>query len=165
MVRKRDLATVAVALLITACDETMAPDGAAMLPGGLAHVMTTNQPHTPFDFIVTTCEEDVFGSGHLHILTTQTVSAAEDTITVFHINARGTGTGVTSGARYRFNDTFRIQTNQLSEWQLVSSFMDALKLIGEGDAGDLHVRALFRVTIDAKGVLRAFVDRMQVTCS
>lgn len=164
MVRTRDLATVAVAFLITACNETVAPDNAARLPTVPAHVVTSNQPHAPFDFMVTTCEEDVFGSGLLHVLTTQTVSAAEDTMTAFHINARGTGAGATSGARYRFNDTFRIQTNQLGEWPLVTSFMDVLKLIGQGAAADLHVRAAFRVTIDANGILRMSIDRVQMTC-
>jgi hypothetical protein len=151
MRRTRTPRALTLALLLAACDVTTAGPDPVMIPGPTA-VVTLHETAAPFQFVVTTCVEDVIGEGRLHVLATETISAAEDTITAFHVNARGTGVGSASGARYRFNDTFTTRTLQHRQFPFQSSLTDVLKLIGHGGAADLHVRTTFRVVFNANGI-------------
>lgn len=159
---KTALATLAAGLMLAACESATAPD--AVPVSAVAHAVTENLRHVPFQFAVSTCEEDVQGSGILHILNTTTISAAQDTITAFHINARGTGVGSSSGATYRFNDTFSLRTNQISSYPLIVSHTEVLNLIGHGKVADLHARALFRMVFNADGIQTVLIDDVRIRC-
>lgn len=164
MTRTGALPTLAVAILLIGCETATAPEGPVISPGAAAWAVTSNDPRVPFIFEVVTCEEEVLGSGIIHVLSRTTISAAEDTITALHINARGTGVGSTSGAQYRFNDTFRMRTNQISGFPLLVSFTDVLNLIGKGRVTDLHVHTTFRMVVNAEGIQTVLVDEVRVTC-
>jgi hypothetical protein len=164
MTRTGALPALAVAVLLIGCETTTAPEPPVASPGAAAWAVTSNDPGLPFLFEVITCEEEVIGSGILHVLSRTTISSAEDTITALHINARGTGVGSTSGAQYRFNDTFRVSTNQISGLPLLVSFTDVLNLIGKGSVTDLHVRTTFRMVVNSEGIQTVLVDEVRFTC-
>lgn len=157
------LAVFAAVILAAGCDSATGPVDALAPPAPTADVVT-NEPDAPFDFLVTTCEEDVYGSGRLHILAAEAISPAGDTASVLHFNGQGTGLGLSSGALYRFNDAYNVSTHQNGPLPMIVEFRDALNLIGIGGTPDLHVLTTFHVTVNANGSLSVQVDDVRQRC-
>ena len=162
--RRTQIPAALTLVLLAGCDFAATGPDRVMASLGPTAVVTMHDTDAPFQFVVPTCVEDVVGEGLLHVLATETISAAEDTITTFHINARGTGVGSVSGARYRFNDTFATRVLRHRDFPLQSSFTDVLKLIGQGSAADLHVWTTFRVVFNANGVQVVAINTVRVSC-
>jgi hypothetical protein len=150
------------ALLVTGCERTTAPISAPVSDPNMAVVV--NEPAVLFQFFITTCEEDVVGTGWVHVLSTETISAADDTSSMLHFNARGTGIGLTSGAKYRFNDTFKVQMHMNAPLPAIADFQDVLNLIGLGGTADLHIRTTIRVTVNANGEIVVAVNDVKQRC-
>jgi hypothetical protein len=164
MIRTGLLGTITAAVLLTACERFTGPPSDPMSSGTPTYAVTLNDPHAAFDFFVTTCEEDVVGSGRLHVLSTETISADEDTVMTLHFNGIGTGLGLASGARYRFNDAFNADTHMNGELPVVVSVKDALNLIGTGGTPDLHILTTFHITVNANGIISVLMDDIREKC-
>lgn len=158
------LATFAAVILVASCDGATGPMDLLAPPPAPTAVVMTNEPDASFEFLVTTCEEDVYGTGRLHVLAAETISPANDTASVLHFNGYGTGLGLSSGARYRFNDAYNVSMHQNGPLPMIVEFRDALNLIGIGGTPDLHVLTMFHVTVNATGNLSVIVDDVRQRC-
>lgn len=113
-----------------------------------------NPSFEPFDFTIPGCAEDVNVSGTFHETVKFRVGPNGKSLFRFHINAKGTGVGQTSGTTYQWNDRLFDITNIAPEGATSFILNDYGRLIGQGGAPDLHVRIRIKVTIDANGEVR-----------
>jgi hypothetical protein len=75
----------------------------------------------------------------------------------FHINAKGTGVGQLTGARYQWNDRLFDITNAAPIGTESFILNDYTRLIRQGRAVDARFAVKIKITINAKGVVT--VDR------
>ncbi len=153
-------AAIVALLLLCACgDAGMAPDGAAPDAAGPAFAAVPNPSFEPFAFTVSNCVEPVDVSGSFHAIIRGLPGT--DPHALFHINAKGTGIGRVTGARYQWNDRLFDHTNVAVSGAGSFILNDDSRLIGQGRAPNakLHVRT--KVTVNANGVFT--VDETVVT--
>lgn len=161
--RRRLLTAALAALLATACEQT--PTTSPQAPtAGPSLAVVFNEPHLPFAFVQGTCEEDVAISGRAHILVAETFSAHEDTTTMFHVDAKGTGEGLTTGATYQWMDAFNFFAHQVDHSVAVVDTAETMTLVGRGGAADLHLRWRFHLTTNATGDLTVLIDGFAGSC-
>jgi hypothetical protein len=148
---------------IAGCDSarTTAP---AATPTAPRFALIDNERDLPFAFSVNTCDETVDLSGVYHVVVASTTSASDNTTDRFHINAKGTGVGETSGATYQWNDAINQTQNIRDGAGIVISAPQTTALVGQGGVSDIHFRARFHVTVNANGDLTVVIDQFDAIC-
>jgi len=127
--------------------------------------VVVNDTQQPFAFNVAGCGEVVHVEGDFHVVIASTESKAGNAVLRFHINAKGTGTGLTSGATYQWNDAIN-ETDKARDGSLSGvNFSQTTTMIGQGGAPDLKVISRFHVTLNANGEPTVIIDRFEVICS
>lgn len=99
-------------------------------------------------------------SGTIHLLS----QMQPDGSVIGHFNYQDvTGLGLTSGAVYRVSavDHFRLAAPFPSSIQSERSF----RLISQGSASNLLVRALYHFTVNASGEVTASIDELNMQCT
>lgn len=156
------------AVLLVACESGTAPevpsagdDPAALGPNFAA---VPNPSFQPFAFTVSNCAEPVDVSGTFHEVVQFFVGPGGKQHFRFHINAKGTGVGQLTGARYQWNDRLFDITNIAPVGTVSFILNDYTRLIGQGTAVDARFAVQNKVTINANGTVT--VDRFVVrdTC-
>ena len=152
--RKSLMVTAAFLLVLSACTDT------PVQPVDRDPVAAFGASEGMLDFFfpgVWACDEPVDVSGVFHPVTQINVSNSGQVNVKFHINAKGKGVGVFSGAKYEWNDNLKTSENFDANDGAPYVFSDYryLRLVGQGPAANYQGRFHFHVTFDANGVLRA----------
>jgi hypothetical protein len=172
------LTAVVVAGLILGCaDVARGPTGPAQFGSPLfgvsansASTVTTND-QVPFSFTAfVPCAnggagEDVLVNGTLHILTHQTISNSGNVHVKLHSQPQGaTGVGQTTGDTYHATGVTQEEINLNGPFPITDTFVNNFRIIGPGSNNNLLIHELVHVTINANGVLTAFVDNSSIEC-
>lgn len=156
---------VLAATLLAACESGSAPEEPSIEPGEVAYAPAAaavpNPSFQPFAFSVDNCVETVDLSGTFHEVVQFFIGPGGKEHFKFHINAKGTGVGQLTGARYQWNDRLFDITNAAPSGARSFLLNDYARLIGQGAAANLRVAVQIKVTINARGEVR--VDRFRVT--
>jgi hypothetical protein len=160
----RRLLTGTVVALMACERSSTAPTEVGAAPRPKFSVVT-NQTDRPFAFNLNGCSERVHVSGTFHVLLTSTVSESGETTDRFHINADGTGLGLTSGAAYSVHEVINATDHGRDGTPRVSSGNDTEVLHGEGDVPDLFFRQHYQFTVNANGEVTVDFNNIESTCS
>lgn len=116
----------------------------------------------PFSALIDFCGEDIYFEGYFHERFTVTIAANGSFHGKFHINAKGTGVGLSSGATYQWNDSINESFNgNVGE---TYTFNQSWKIIGQGQAPNFKLNDHFHVTINANGDVTAVVSDFSAEC-
>ncbi len=160
--------SMVAALLLAACEPATAPEEpAAALDRtaiGPQYAAKPNPSFQPFAFSVSNCVETVDLSGTFHEVVQFFVGPGGKEHFRFHINAKGTGVGQLTGARYQWNDRLFDITNIAPQGAVAFILNDYTRLIGQGGAVNARFAIKIKVTVNAVGVVT--VDRLVIrdTC-
>jgi hypothetical protein len=124
-----------------------------------------NPSFLPFAFTISNCTELVDVSGTFHQTDQFFVGPGGKQHFRFHINAKGTGVGQQTGARYQWNDRLFDISNVAPVGTVSFTRNDNTRLIGQGGAVDARLAVQIKVTINSNG--QVVVDRFRAldTCS
>jgi hypothetical protein len=152
-------------VLLVGCESGLAPgepsvDQVAVADRSAA-VAVPNPSFQPFAFAVDNCVETVDLTGTFHEVVQAFVGPGGKTHFRFHINAKGTGVGRLTGARYRWNDRLFDITNIALRGAFSFTQNDKARLIGQGSAVNTVVALQIKGTLNAQGVVT--VDRITAT--
>ncbi|MGH7580570.1 MAG: hypothetical protein ACREM9_10395 [Gemmatimonadales bacterium] len=154
------------ALLLAACEPGTAPEAPAAIEAAVdpQFAARPNPSFQPFAFSVDNCVETVDLSGTFHEVVQFFVGPGGKEHFRFHINAKGTGVGQLTGARYQWNDRLFDITNIAPAGAVSFTLNDNARLIGQGRAANFRAAVRIKLTINAAGVVA--VDRFvaRVTC-
>jgi hypothetical protein len=152
------------AILLLACESGTAPPSPIAeedaVPLGPEFAAVPNPSFQPFAFTVETCAEPVDVSGTFHQVVQFFVGPRGKAHFRFHINAKGTGVGQLTGARYQWNDRLFDITNIAPVGAVSFILNDFARLIGQGRAVNARFAVRIKVTISATG--EVVVDRFVV---
>lgn len=148
--------SVALLVILCACaDAGTAPEtGPTAAAPELA--ARPNPSQQPFQFTVTSCIEPVLVTGSFHEVDRVSGDGAH---VRFHINAKGVGVGLETGARYQWNDRLFDNSNLVrGETRVLNDFT---RLIGQGGAPNisLHVQGKFTARPNGTVVVNRFVAK------
>src|SRR5919108_1447123 len=160
--RHRFLAvSFALVFPLTACESTST---GPVTDNGLAPAFAViENDRFPFASTQFVCTELVDFTGEYHIKSSWTASNSGNLHFTFHINAKGTGVGQTSGATYQWNDAI-IEVYHDAALPFTATLIQTWKLIGQGAADNFVLKARIHVTINANGDVTAEHDSLEVTC-
>lgn len=158
---RRLLAGVAP-IALAAC-ESAAPKSPARVLKAPAFEVTDNE-WLPFAFNVRGCTERVRVSGTFHVLGIFNLSAIENETDHFHVNVSATGTGLTTGWQYHFNDSVNLMQQFRDGVRHIESQIETLKLIGDGGIPDTKVRGRFQFVVNANGETTVDFDETETIC-
>jgi hypothetical protein len=147
-------AVVAVALLV-ACESGFAPGDSSVERGTIASqpvsVAVPNPSFQPFAFSVDNCVETVDLTGTFHEVVQFFVGPGGREHFRFHINAKGTGVGRLTGARYQWNDRLFDISNIAPAETGTFTLNDKARLIGQGSAVNTEIATRIKITVNAQG--------------
>jgi hypothetical protein len=153
------LPMVGLLCILAACgDAGTAPGSAGPDVTGPVFTAKPNPSFFPFAFTVSNCLEDVDISGTFHPVTRGIPGV--DRHFLFHINAKGTGVGQTTGAKYQWNDRLFDNDHVTVTGPISFVLNDNTRLVGQGGAPNAVVHVRIKVTVNAKGVVT--VDQLAV---
>jgi hypothetical protein len=123
-----------------------------------------NPSFLPFAFTVANCVELVDVTGTFHPVVQSFVGPGGKELFKFHINAKGTGVGESTAARYQWNDRLFDITNIVPAKTVSFILNDNTRLIGQGGAANARFAVRIKMTINANGEVT--VDKLAVhdTC-
>ena len=162
-------ATAALAVvLLMSCDSERSPaepsDDLRAIKYQPASAARPNPSFLPFAFSVDNCVETVDVAGTFHPVTQLFIGPGGKEHVKFHINAKGTGEGRTTGARYQWNDRLFDIRNQVPGGSLTFTLNDYTRLIGRGSAVNTRVATQIKVTINGQGVVKVDRFRARAIC-
>ena len=146
---------------LVACEST--PIGPSTDNGLAPAAAVVVNDRFPFAASVFVCSEVVAFTGEFHIKVTETISRSGNFHFTFHINAKGTGVGQTSGDTYQWNDNIVEVVNDAA-LPITVTALQTWKLIGKGAAANFVLKQRFHVTVNANGEVTALHDTFEVTC-
>ena len=156
--------SVLAALALAACEPGTAPEGSAVGLDrsvlGPQYAARPNPSFQPFAFSVDNCVETVDVSGTFHEVVQAFVGPNGKEHFRFHINAKGSGVGRLTGARYQWNDRLFDITNIAPRGATSFVLNDYARLIGQGGAVSFRFAVSQKITVDAAGAVT--VDRFVV---
>ena len=161
MPRLSAYAALATALVI-ACDSGPTPAEPSAEIEAIAYPASVARPNPsfqPFAFSVDNCVETVDIVGTFHEVSRLFVGPTGKEHFRFHITAKGTGVGRTTGARYQWNDRLFDLSNALPSGQLTFTLNDRTRLVGQGAAVNLVLATQIKVTVNGRG--NVTVDRLR----
>jgi hypothetical protein len=154
--------SILAALLLAACEPGTAPEApAAGLDRAVLGPQRAARPNPsfePFAFSVDNCVETVDLSGTFHGVEQFFVGPGGKVHFRFHINAKGTGIGQLTGARYQWNDRLFDITNIAPQGAVSFILNDYARMIGQGGAVNFRFAVKIKLTVNAAGVVT--VDRL-----
>jgi hypothetical protein len=158
--------SVALAVvLLTACESGLAPGDPANEQVATAErtaaAARPNPSFQPFAFSVDNCVETVDLTGTFHEVARAFVGPGGKGHFSFHINAKGTGVGRLTGARYQWNDRLFDITNLAPSGTVSFTVNDNSRLIGQGSAVNMDLATQIKTTVTATG--NVTVDRFSAT--
>lgn len=103
----------------------------------------------PFGGIFVFCDEPVQIDGTYHVIVDFDVNASGNVSFRYHINAKGKGVGLISGAKYEWNDS--INDNFNGALGVTETFTQVWKVIGQGQASDFKLKQNFHITVNPNG--------------
>jgi hypothetical protein len=117
----------------------------------------------PFEFVVIDggdcAGEDGVAQGIVH----QTVTTMPQGNFNVHINARGTWTGIETGNEGKWLDNINDVLPILGE-NVVYTFQQRLRILGQGPGGDFFLRYKFHVT-EIGGEITSYIDSLTTECT
>lgn len=134
----------------------------SFLISGTASAGASTTGKLPFAFPVFTCNETVNVSGWFRVTTNFVPDRAGGIHQIFHLVAKGTGVGESTGIAYQWNDSFDHSVLNVSAGSTVAAnFVSRTHLISQGplDNSTFYITAHLTVTPD--GTVR--VDRFDIT--
>jgi hypothetical protein len=145
MTRRFWISLLAV-LALAACtdDPTSPPDPGAASPAVVYRALT---PMTAQWF---GCTEFLDVEGWQREVMSETVTPDGQTQLRFHYDKFGTAVGSFSGRRYVFNESSHFITTSSAPGSTFTLPM-SIRLIGQGDAPDMHLHWIMHVTVNANG--------------
>jgi hypothetical protein len=155
---------VGIAVVAFAGCESTTPTAPARVPTAPSFSAVSDNEQLPFAFNVRGCTERVRVTGTFHVLVLFNVAESGNETDHFHINASGTGSGLTSGATYRFNDPIDLMQQFRDNVRHIESQVEALTLIGQGDVPNMKVRGRFQITVNANGETAVEFDETETIC-
>lgn len=116
----------------------------------------------PFNALINFCGEDIYFEGVFHVNISENIAANGSFHAKYHINAKGTGVGLSSGATYQWNDSINESFNgNVGE---TYTFNQSWKIIGQGQAPNFKLNDHFHITINANGDVTAIVSDFSAEC-
>jgi hypothetical protein len=105
-------------------------------------------------------------AGTLHILTSVNVDSTGGVHMTTHFQPQGVGgVGLTTGDRYRGTGVTRTTSNERSAGLPASStFVNIVRVIGEGPGNNFDLHQTVHVTVNANGDVTADVSGSRTTC-
>jgi len=163
-----------ICVLLLACGSPpVAPEeGATTQPGFRASQFTDPNDFFPISFpVFVPCAagglgEDVLLTGRLHQVFHVTVSNSENLVSTVHNNERLTGTGATTGDKYRatVGDKFQSHFHFFHRVGEVFSAVSTFRMIGQGSGTNFLVSQRIHFTVNANGSVTAVVDKLSIAC-
>jgi hypothetical protein len=160
--RFRLLASLAIASMAgAACETAVAPPE---IPAISPAVVENSR--NEFVFFIDPCNgEAIDGSGIFHLKVSSTVTPSGRVNGTFHINAKGTGVGQTTGAKYEWNDVIQESFGfDVDVAPAHDTFTRRFRLIGQGGVPDRRFDLIFHITINANGEVTSFKFDVSDTC-
>ncbi len=117
----------------------------------------------PFGGVFFFCDEPVQIDGTYHIISDFNIIGDGRVHGRFHINAKGKGTGLVSGAKYEWNDAINDAFN--AAIGVTETFTQNWKVIGQGSATDFTLKQKFHITINANGELTVLRGDFVAECN
>jgi hypothetical protein len=125
-------------------------------------IAQSSEGRFPFGGTVDVCGELVDFEGEFHVVTNFVESKSGNVMSKFHINAKGTGVGQTSGAVYQWNDAINESFNASKGLNFTGN--QSWLLIGQGKAPNFKLNSTFHITINANGEVTAEVNNFSAEC-
>jgi hypothetical protein len=129
---------------------------------------TATTEKIPFDFVLApeeACGEAIHLSGTLLAEFSFTESSGGNVEIGFHFNPQGiTGVGQTSGATYHATGVTLGTTTIKAKGGISDTFVNSFKIIGEGSAPNFLETDVVHLTVNAKGVVTATVEKSTIRC-
>ncbi|WP_373495173.1 hypothetical protein [Aquiflexum sp.] len=120
----------------------------------------SSQIRFPFSGTAYFCDEPVDVDGEYHVVLNNVTSKSGNTMFKLHVNAKGSGVGQISGAKYQYNDVSNT-TETISKGSSTNFTLSGF-LIGQGKAPNYKVKANIHITVNANGEVTAeFLDFSQ----
>lgn len=102
-------------------------------------------------------------SGNLHVLLRFTVDHAGGIHAASHFQPQGiSGLGQTTGDKYQGTGVTQDEFN--AKVGVEETFINNFRIIGQGPGNNFLIHETFHITINANGVVSAFVDNVSVDC-
>ena len=130
-----------------------------------AHAAATTQT-VPLDLLVTACNGDTIRlTGQLLIVSTATSTPSGGFVTSVHFQPQGvSGTDLQTGTKFVGTGVTRDIVISSPAGGLTETFVNQFRVQATRGAESYIISALFHVTVDANGNVKAFVDRASATC-
>jgi hypothetical protein len=129
---------------------------------------TATTEKIPFDVVLApeeACGEAIHLSGTLLAEFSFTETSSGNVEIGFHFNPQGiTGVGLTSGATYHATGETLGTTTINAKGGISDTFVNNFKIIGEGSALNFLETDVIHVTVNAKGVVTATVEKSMIRC-
>jgi hypothetical protein len=152
-------------ILLGALVALMAPVQDAVAQQGNGNGAVTYQVRNDRMFNITACGEVIDIAGWVEIKQVQVARGRDNSGTAMHVNGRGSGESLTSGAKYNWhaNTLMRIAG---SEWdgQFSNQTHQRVRLIGQGDAPNYTFNLHFRLNKNSNGEVTTMFRVSDVTC-
>jgi hypothetical protein len=104
--------------------------------------------------------------GTVHIVFSETVTPSGRVNLNLHGNANGTGVGLDTGAKYQWNDAFNGNLSDGTDGlPHIETFVQRIRLIGQGQVPDGYFDLLFHITINPNGDATAFKLEVSPACT
>ena len=129
---------------------------------------TATTEKIPFDIVLApeeACGEAIHLSGILLAQFRFTETPRGNLTIGFHFNPQGiTGVGLTSGATYHATGETQGTTTLKATRGISDTFVNNFKIIGEGRAANFLQTDVIHLTVNAKGVVTATVEKSMIRC-
>jgi hypothetical protein len=165
------LFTCAATAALVACDRGPTVPPSDFGRPSLAAFSTTDNYTIQIDLAVfVSCAnggagEVVLLSGPLHVLFHTTVSDAGNYSTKYHFQPQGiSGEGLVTGDKYQATGGTQDEFHIEGALPITETYVNNFRIIGQGRGNNFLVHENFHITINANGVVTAFVDNFSVEC-
>src|SRR5215207_1739954 len=160
--RSSPIALLVAASLLGACDS--GPTHPAVSQTEPSFSLLGNAWHL-VSFEGTTCNGDIIkGSVFVHVNNSSTQAASGTSYVTNHLNLNGSGVAEPSGATYHVAEVLEL-TVSFNSLPFYLTRVQHFILVGQGGAENQVGQILLHLTVDANGVVAAFVDSVHVICS
>lgn len=116
----------------------------------------------PFSSLENVCGDVVEFDGLFHVVVNEVISNSGNITAKFHINAKGTGVGQTSGAVYQWNDAINETLNLSKGGNLTRT--QTFSLVSQGKTQNFKGHLTYHITVNANGEVTTEFENLSVEC-
>ena len=162
------LALVATAL--TACGDRPSPLAPTGRPdvGGISAAVVINERFDFDNLVNNPCNgELVLLTLDFHLVVRTTTGAGGGSHDGSHVNAHGEGVGLTTGAKYQFNEIHNFQASvseSFPDGSLSQTFTDYFLVIAQENVPNFVLKVLFHMTTNANGEVTSMKTEFSPAC-